>query len=56
MEEANLFCNKGRKIRKTLCIQGENLENITNDISKLGDSNGHTLISINERVKTLCKK
>ncbi len=45
-------------MRKTLCIPGGNLENITKVISKLGDSNGSVIVNVgtnNLVVKTKVK-
>ncbi len=40
-EQVDIFCNRGRKICNRLCIPGGNIQNISDVVSKLGNSRGH---------------
>ncbi len=45
-EHVDIFCNGGRKIHSRLCIPGGNINNISDVVSKLGDSRGHIVTHV----------
>ncbi len=45
-EQLDIFCNRGRKIHNRLCIPGGNIKNISEVVSKLGNSRGHVVTHV----------
>ncbi len=45
-EQVDIFFNRGRKIRNRLCIPGGNIKNISDVVSKLGNSRGHVVTHV----------
>ncbi len=45
-EQLDIFCNRGRKICNRLCIPGGNIKNISDVVSKLGNSRRHIVTRV----------
>ncbi len=45
-EQIDIFCNRGRKTCSRLCIPKGNINNISDLVSKLGDTRGHIVTHI----------